>query len=211
MTILKRLFPHEGQTFFELFDEHAGRTLEAAKILRTMLHSPGNAEEYAKQVKAIEHDGDRITRTTIEMLQKTFITPIDRGDIHRLISRLDDVLDLIDSTAERLVLYDLNEIQADARDLADVLVNAVGEVHKAMIQLRDLRDGKAIFLIRSEVSRYEHEGDALIRRAVARLFREASDPIAVIKWKEIYEDLENAIDRCQDVANVIVNVALEYA
>jgi uncharacterized protein len=107
-------------------------------------------------------------------------------------------------------LYEFSDIQPDARDLADVLVNAVGEVHKAMTQLRDLRDAKAIVLIRAEVSRYEHEGDALMRRAVARLFREATDPIATIKWKEIYEYLESAIDRCQDVVNVLVNVALEY-
>jgi uncharacterized protein len=209
--MLRRLFPREGQKFFELFDQHAARTLEAAKLLRAMLHSPGELEEQAKQIKAIEHEGDHITRTTIETLQKTFITPIDRGDIHRLISRLDDVLDLIDSTAERVWLYEFGDIQPDARDLADVLVNAVGEVHKAMTQLRDLRDGKAIIRIRMEVSRYEHEGDALMRRAVARLFREASDPITAIKWKEIYEYLESAIDRCQDVANVLVNVALEYA
>lgn len=209
--MLRRLFPQEGQRFFELFDQHAGRTLEAAKLLRAMLRDPHDPEAQAKQIKAIEHEGDHITRETIETLQRTFITPIDRGDIHRLISRLDDVLDLIDSTAERVWLYEFIDIQPDAQDLAAVLVNAVGELQKAMTQLRNLRDGRAIILIRMEVSRYEHEGDTLMRRAVARLFREATDPIAVIKWKEIYEYLESAIDGCQDVANVLVNVALEYA
>lgn len=210
--MLDRIFPREGNEFFGFFEKHAAKTLEAAKLLSSMFQAPGDRQDQARQIKAVEHEGDQITHRTIEILHQTFITPIDRGDIHRLISRLDDILDLIDATSERLWLYDIESIQPEARDLAEVLVNAVAEVLKAMTQLRNLKDRNAIIQTCMEINRYENEGDALIRRAVARLFRDnRSDPIAVIKWKEIYDYLENAIDRCEDVANVLEGVALEYA
>lgn len=209
--LLRALFPREGQEFFELFDRHAIKTLEAARLLRSMLQQPGDIGDQARQIKAVEHEGDQITHHTIETLHQTFITPIDRGDIHRIISHLDDILDLIDSTAERLWLYELRDVQADARDLADVLVNACVEVCKAMTHLRDMKNRPAIIATCTEINRLENEGDALIRRAVARLFRDQPDPVLIIKWKEIYDYLEDAIDRCEDVANVIEGVALEYA
>ena len=209
--MLRRLFPREGNEFFEFFERHAAKTLEAARLLHSMLLQPVDIADQARQIKEVEHEGDQITHRAIEMLHQTFITPIDRGDIHRLITRLDDVLDLIDSTAERLWLYELREIQSDARDLSQVLVNAVAEVCKAMTQLRNLKDRQAILNTCMEINRYENEGDALIRRSMARLFRDSPDPILVMKWKEIYDYLEDAIDRCEDVANVLEGVALEYA
>jgi uncharacterized protein Yka (UPF0111/DUF47 family) len=145
------------------------------------------------------------------MLHQTFLTPIDRSDIHELISRLDDILDLIDSTAERIWLYQLRMVEPEAISLATVLINAVAEVQKAMTQLRNLTDRGGIIRTCMEINRYENEGDQLIRKAVARLFNENDDAIHVMKWKEIYDYLEDAVDRCEDVANVLEGVALEYA
>lgn len=209
--MLAWLFPREGNEFFDFFERHTACTVEAAQALKGMLDDPSGAETQARRIKEIEHEGDQITHHAIETLHQSFLTPIDRGDIHRLITRLDDILDLVDSTAERLWLYDLREIEPEARSLGDVLVNATLEVQRAISGLRNLKDRDAMIRTCMEINRYENEGDALIRRAVARLFQEARDPIHVIKWKEIYDYLEDAIDRCEDVANVLEGVALEYA
>lgn len=206
-----RLFPTEGKVFFELFERHAGKTLEAARLLRTMLNTPGNLADQAHRIKEVEHEGDTITHRAVEILHRTFVTPIDRGDIHRLISRLDDVLDLIEATSERVWLYGITEADRDACDLADVLVSATNEVSRAMSGLRNLKDRDAILQVCMEINRYENEGDTLLRRAVARLFQESKEPLMVIKLKDIYEFLEDAIDRCEDVANIVEGVALEYS
>ena len=209
--MLASLFPRGGSEFFDFFERHVAKTLEAARLLRAMLEDSKDAERQAAQIKSIEHDGDQITHRAIEMLHQTFLTPIDRGDIHRLITRLDDILDLVDSTAERIWLYQLQVSEPEALSLASVLINAVSEVQKAMTQLRNLKDRTAIIKTCMEINRYENEGDQLIRKAVARLFREERDAIRLLKWKEIYDYLEDAVDRCEDVANVIEGVALEYA
>ncbi len=209
--MLASLFPRGGTEFFNYFERHAAKTLEAARLLRDMLSDPKEAEKDAERIKSIEHEGDQITHRAIEMLHKTFLTPIDRGDIHELISRLDDILDLIDSTAERVWLYQLREPDPDVLNLVSVLINAVTEVHKAMTQLRNLKDREGMIRTCMEINRYENEGDQLIRKAVARLFNEERDAIHVMKWKEIFDYLEDAVDRCEDVANVLEGVALEYA
>jgi uncharacterized protein len=206
-----RLFPSEGKVFFELFERHAGKTLEAARLLQAMLNNPVDLSDQARRIKEVEHEGDVITHRAVELLHRTFVTPIDRGDIHRLISRLDDVLDLIDASAERIWLYGIDSVDRDACDLAGTLVNAVSEVSRAMVGLRDLKNREALLQVCMEINRYENEGDTLLRRAVARLFQDSKEPLMVIKWKDIYEFLEDAIDRCEDVANVVEGVALEYS
>ena len=209
---LSRLLPASGgEQFFDLFEQHAERTREAATLLAVMVRDGADPERQAELVKLAEHAGDEITHTVIERLHQTFITPIDRGDIHELISRMDDVLDLIEASAERISLYGIRIMEADARELATVLEQAVVEMGAAVRGLRDLRDRPSLIAHCTEINRLENVGDQLLRRAVARLFRESSDPIHVIKWKEIYDYLENAIDRCEDVANVIEGVALEYS
>ncbi|HEX7406511.1 MAG TPA: DUF47 family protein [Candidatus Binatia bacterium] len=206
-----RLFPSEGKVFFELFERHAGKTLEAARLLQAMLNNPVDLSDQARRIKEVEHEGDVITHRAVEILHRTFVTPIDRGDIHRLISRLDDVLDLIDASAERIWLYGIDSVDRDACDLAGTLVSAVSEVSRAMVGLRDLKNREALLQVCMEINRYENEGDTLLRRAVARLFQDSKEPLMVIKWKDIYEFLEDAIDRCEDVANVVEGVALEYS
>jgi predicted phosphate transport protein (TIGR00153 family) len=207
-----RLLPASGgEQFFDLFEQHAERSREAAVLLGGMLRDCADQEQQAARVKSVEHEGDEITHAVIERLHQTFITPIDRGDIHELISRMDDVLDLIEASAERLALYDIRTIEPEARELAEVLEKAVTEMGAAVGTLRDLKNHPRLLAHCTEINRLENVGDALLRRAVARLFRESRDPIHVMKWKEIYDYLENAIDRCEDVANVIEGVALEYA
>ena len=209
--LLSRLLPSSNAAeFFDLFEQHAARSREAAALLGRVLHDGVDPEEQAARVKAVEHQGDEITHTVIERLHQTFITPIDRGDIHELISRMDDVLDLIEASAERIALYDIRTMEPEARELGDVLEKSVEEMEAAVRTLRDLKDRPRLLAHCTEINRLENVGDQLLRRAVARLFRESRDPIHVIKWKEIYDYLENAIDRCEDVANVIEGVALEY-
>ena len=209
---LARLIPESGGAqFFDLFEQHAERTREAAALLAAMVCEGADPEKQAELVKMAEHAGDEVTHAVIERLHQSFITPIDRGDIHELISRMDDVLDLIDASAERIWLYGIRTMEADARELARVLEQAVVEMGAAMRCLRDLKDRPRLLAHCTEINRLENVGDQLLRRAMARLFTGGADAIHVIKWKEIYDYLENAIDRCEDVANVIEGVALEYS
>ena len=210
--LLARLLPASGgEQFFDLFEQHADRTREAAGLLRAMVREETDPEKQAELVKMAEHAGDEITHAVIERLHQTFITPIDRSDIHELISRMDDVLDLVEASAERIWLYDIRAMEPDACELADVLEKAVVEMGAAVRGLRDLRDRPRLLAHCTEINRLENVGDQLLRRPMARLFRESRDAIHVVKWKEIYDYLENAIDRCEDVANVIEGVALEYS
>jgi uncharacterized protein len=206
-----RLFPSEGKVFFDYFEQHVAQTREAAQLLRAMLAVPGDFAAQARRIREVEHEGDHITHRAVETLHKTFVTPIDRGDIHRLISRLDDILDLIDAVSERFWLYAITTVEAEAVQLADVLIEALTHVHRALVGLRNLKDRDALLRHCMEINRCENEGDTLVRAALARLFSTNKDPVAIIKWKDIFELMEDAIDRCEDVANVLEGVALEYS
>ncbi|MFN8542652.1 MAG: DUF47 domain-containing protein [Candidatus Binatia bacterium] len=208
---LARLLPGgDSGLFFDLFEQHAACTREAAALLAAMVREGGDPQVHAERVKDVEHQGDEITHRVMEKLHQTFITPLDREDIHEIISRLDDVLDLVYASSERIWLYGIRAMEPGAQELADVLLKAVEEVGAAIRELRDLKNSQRLKAHCTEINRLENEGDQLLRRAVARLFEHSADPIHVIKWKEIYEYLEDAIDRCEDVANVIEGVALEY-
>jgi predicted phosphate transport protein (TIGR00153 family) len=165
----------------------------------------------AARIKEIEHETDVITHACVERLHKTFITPFDRDDIHRLITRMDDVMDYIDSAAIAVMLYELTDMTPPVRELADVLVRSTESVAVAVSGLKNVKQSKAILDACIEVNRLENEGDEILRGALAELFRGAKDPLLVLKWKEVYEALENATDRCEDVANVIEGVVLEHA
>lgn len=206
-----RLLPRESK-FFELFEQHAALTVDGCKEFLSMVATGANIPAKAKRIKEIEEATDRITHQCVEALHMTFITPIERDDIHRLITRMDDVMDFVEAASERIALYELTEMPTEVRDLADVLLRACGEIAQAVSGLRDMKNAHEVLKNCVDVNRLENEADAILRGAVARLFKEhKDDPIHVIKWKEIYETLETATDRCEDVANIIEGVVLEHA
>ncbi|MBI4229903.1 MAG: DUF47 domain-containing protein [Planctomycetes bacterium] len=208
--MLGRLLPRET-SFFDLFEKHAAITVQGAIEFQNLMADSSGTAHKCKRIKEIEHEADTITHACVEALHKTFITPLDRDEIYRLITKLDDVMDYIEAASERIALYDLTSMTQDAKDLASVLVRATQGVEEAIHGLRNLADAREIVRKCIEINRLENEGDAVLRTAVARLFREEKDPIQIIKWKEIYENLENATDRCEDVANIIEGIVLERA
>jgi hypothetical protein len=208
--MLRRLLPREDD-FFALFERHAALTVEGATEFQRLVSGDHNVGAIARRIKELEHETDVITHTCVERLHKTFITPFDRDDIHRLITRMDDVMDFIDSAAARIATYEVGDMTRPVQELADVLVKSTRALASAVAGLRDLKRPQAIIDACIEVNRLENEGDEILRSAVGRLFREAGDPLHVMKWKEIYEVLESATDRCEDVANTIEGVVLEHA
>ena len=205
-----RLLPKET-SFFDFFEQHAGLTIEGTKEFLSMVTTGANIAAKCRRISDIEHETDTITHRCVEALHKTFITPIERDDIYRLISKMDDIMDFVEAAAERIALYKLTVMPSDLRDLADVLLRASKELEQALKLLRNLQNAEAITKKCIDINRLENEADAILRAAVARLFDEEKDVLTVIKWKEIYENLENATDRCEDVANIIEGVVLEQA
>lgn len=208
--MLHWFLPRE-EDFFGFFERHAALTVEGAREMRRLIAGGQDVRALAARIKEIEHETDVITHGCVERLHKTFITPLDRDAIHLLITRMDDVMDYIESAAIAVMLYELTEMTAPAKALADVLVRATEAVAVAVAGLRNLRRSDDILEACIEVNRLENEGDEILRDALAELFRGATDPLLVLKWKEIYEALETATDRCEDVANVIEGVVLEHA
>ncbi|MBI2897410.1 MAG: DUF47 domain-containing protein [Deltaproteobacteria bacterium] len=205
-----RLLPRET-SFFDFFEQHAALTVEGSKEFLSLATTGANVGAKAKRIKEIEHEADVITHRCVEALHKTFITPIERGDVYRLISKMDDIMDFVEAASERMALYEITVMTDEVRDLADVLVRACEQLHEALRAMRNMKNADPILRACLDVNRLENEGDSLLRAAVARLFREDKDPVNIIKWKEIYENLENATDRCEDVANIIEGVVLEHA
>jgi uncharacterized protein len=204
-----RFLPRET-SFFDFFEQHAALTIEGSKELLSLVTTGANIPTKCRRISDIEHETDTITHRCVEALHRTFITPIDRDSIHRLITRMDDVMDFVEAAAERIDLYELTVMTQDVRDLADVLHRATLQVEVAMRGLRSMKEPQSTLKLCIDINRLENEADAILRRSVARLFKEEKDPIMVIKWKEIYESLENATDRCEDVANIIEGVILEH-
>ena len=205
-----RFLPRD-ERFYDLFEASVKKVLEGATQLEQLFKDFKEVPTRVKQIKDVEHEADLITHNTIEMLNRTFVTPLDREDIHNLISSLDDVLDYIDACAQRLNLYKIATTSEEALLLAVILVKSVREVEQAVYTLRRLKGTDTIMKNCIEINRLETEGDTVCRAAVAKLFEPENDPLEVIKWKEIYETLENAIDRCEDVANVLEGIALKNA
>ena len=197
--------------FFDLFSRHAALTVDGAGLLQTLLSDLTHVEEQAKRIKAVESDADRVAHQTLEMLHRSFITPIERGDIHRIVSRIDDILDYVEAASQRIWLYEIKESTPEAKEMARVLVSSTESVKLVVDALHNLKNPEAIRTACIEINRLENECDTLLRLATARLFKEERDPVMVIKWKEIYENIEDATDRCEDVANVIEGVVLENA
>jgi predicted phosphate transport protein (TIGR00153 family) len=203
-----RLLPND-RSFFQFFEQQGQKTVEGCKALLAMIDNPADLEAQAERVIQIEHECDDITHAVVESLHKTFITPLDRNDIYRLITKMDDIMDMVEAVADRFALYDVRQIPPDIGEMARVLVSSADHVLAAVSSLRDMKKPTAILEHCIEINRLENVADKILRGALARLFREEKDPISVIKWKEIYETLESATDRCEDVANIIEGVVLE--
>jgi len=162
---------------------------------------------YTGAMRLLPHDD--ITHGVVEALHKTFITPLDRNDIYRLITKMDDIMDLVEAASERMALYEITQTTKECVDLARCLVAGAEHVLAAVTGLRNLKNPKTVLEQCVEINRLENVGDALLRGALANLFREQKDPIVIMKWKEIYEILESGTDRCEDVANIVEGVVLE--
>lgn len=208
--MLTRLMPKSDE-FFDDFEKLAATTVDGTRLLKALLDDFTDVPRKVQAIKEVEHRGDDITHRAFERLHKNFITPFDRPEIHRLLSRIDDVLDLADAASERIGLYDVGTVLPEARDLAAVLVSAAETMQLAVRGLRDVKNPAQVLEACKQVNVYENQGDTLLRRAVANLFKSGQDPLFVMKWKEILDLMENAIDRSEDVANVIEGVVLEHA
>src|SRR5687768_9871015 len=202
------LIPKEVR-FFDLFERQSEYIIQAAGLLHEMAHNFHDARAKAHAIKEVEHQGDSITHEIVKRLNTTFITPIDREDIHALATRLDDVLDYIEASAERLVVYRIKEPTSACRAMSDVIVSTTHAMDRAIRCLRHMDPGFHEHAV--EVNRLENNADNLLRDSLAALFEEQGDPIEVIKWKEIYETMEIVTDRCEDVANVIEGIILKMA
>jgi hypothetical protein len=205
-----RLIPRD-EKFFDLFREQAANVVEGAKLLKDLLEDYTDVEQKRLKIERAESAGDEIAHHIMEKLNTTFITPMDREDIHALTSALDDILDLIYATAQRLHLYGVKSITEEAIALGNVVLRAADETAGLIDRMKDLRDVKNLKSRWIEVNRLENEGDKISRNAIAGLFEHEKDPIEVIKWKEIYEHLETATDKCEDAANIVEAVVLKNA
>jgi predicted phosphate transport protein (TIGR00153 family) len=201
------LIPRE-EKFFDMFVEDASNVLAAARTLESFFASYGDRERIAAQLRDLEHRGDQLSHDIGHRLESTFVTPFDREDIQDLISRLDDVLDLIEEVADTCVLYRIEEPTDVARQQAEIVTKQCVQIGDALQQLRHFKGLEGYWI---EIHRLENDGDQLARQGVAALFRNGGDPLDLIKWKDVYGLLENAIDACEDVANVIERIVVKHA
>ena len=205
-----RLIPRD-EKFFDLFRAQAANVVEGARLLKDLLEDYTDVEQKRMKIEKTESVGDEIAHKIMEKLNTTFITPMDREDIHALTSALDDILDYINGTAQRLQLYRVSSITPDAITLANVILRAAEETEALTDSMENYKDIKNLKSRWIEVNRLENEGDKVSRDAIAGLFENETDPIEVIKWKELYEHLETAIDKCEDAANIVEAVVLKNA
>jgi predicted phosphate transport protein (TIGR00153 family) len=203
-----RFMPKEGR-FFDLFNEHAEQIVLGSRELVALMAAGDDIQRRAYTIETIEKRADRITQTTIELLHKTFITPLDRDEIHQLITRMDDILDLMEDVSQSIFLYDVKQLTAEAQQLAEVCVLCAEQVKLAVGHLSNMDNAAAILKACEEIDRLESEADHIMRAAMAKLFRDEPDVRQVIKLKAIYELLETVTDRCEDVANIIEGIVLE--
>lgn len=201
-------FIPKNENFFEFFDNAANNIVSAARVLGEMFEEGSDTEEKAKLIKDLEHDGDTITHETIKTLHKTFITPIDREDIHALITELDDAMDFIDSVASRYHLYKMHSPPPEVKELTEIIFKSAEETVRALSYLEKF--DKTIHHICIELNSLENEADRVVRSAIAKLFEEEKDPIQVIKWKELFETLEDTADKFEDIANTLEGIVVKH-
>jgi uncharacterized protein len=201
----------KDKKFAVLFEQSAHNAVKTAHQLKDMVYNWENIEERLIIITDLEHDGDAVTHQIMAELHRSFITPFDREDIALLAHSLDEVTDYIHSSADMMILYRVGQPTSRARELADIIVQAAAEVEQAVSEVHDRIDRERLLKRCMEINRLENDGDSVYRAALAELFSDSTDTASLIKWREIYEHMEMAIDRCEDIANVLEGVALKYA
>ncbi|MGB7574125.1 MAG: DUF47 domain-containing protein [Thermodesulfobacteriota bacterium] len=204
------LIPKEKK-FFALFEQGTQNAVKIAQQLKDMLSIWENVKERVGVINDLEHQGDAITHQIFDQLHRSIITPFDREDIALLAHSLDDVADFIHAAADAMLLYKIERPTNRARELADIVVQAVAEVEKAVSEMHDRIGRKQLLKRCVEINRLENLGDIVYRSAMAELFDDSANYATLIKWREIYNHMESVIDRCEDIANILEGVAIKYA
>lgn len=200
-----RLIPRD-EGFFVLFNELAKRLKEAARLLNLLFAEPEKLDQYVAAIKTVEHEADVLTHDVRARIDRSFVTPIDREDIHLLATELDDVIDLLDGTARRVAMFHIAESRAPARKLSETIARAADHIEAGVAAIKK----PAVVSQKSrEIKRLEEEGDAIYQDAVGELFRGKPDALEVMKWKEVYDTLERALDQCQGVGHVLESISLK--
>jgi len=204
-----RLIPRD-EKFYDLFEELACKIEEGGKMFSDILDNYEHSEAKIAKLKEIEHGADIITHRTYEKMHRTFLTPLDREDIYNLVNKMDSVLDMIEAAAVRMQLYKIKKPADEIKELARILNLAIGKIKKIVHALRDKKRSQEILEDCVEINTLENEGDIVLRMTMARLFEREKDPIELIKWKEIFERIEESIDVCEDVSNIIEGIVLKH-
>jgi predicted phosphate transport protein (TIGR00153 family) len=206
MARLSQLFAPKEREFFDLFEEAGANIVRAAELLERMLEHWPDQGELSRDVLVCEHEGDRITHDIIQRLNSTFVTPIDREDIYALASALDDIVDYIEEVADFMGLYRIEAPMTQAQQLARVLHQSCRALCQAMPRLRTFKDIRHFTV---EINRLENDGDRIVREALASLFDHGTDPMVVIRWKDIFDRLEDAVDSTETVANILEGIVIK--
>jgi uncharacterized protein Yka (UPF0111/DUF47 family) len=201
------LIPRD-EGFFKLFNQLAAKMKEAAELLTTMFAKPEQLQHYKAEIKKVEHEADSVIYEVMTRLDRSFITPLDREDIYRLAQELDTVVDLIDGTARRAVMFHIRESRPHAVRLAGLLQQAVNELEQSVTHVKDRRE---VAQHTRAIKKLEEAGDTAYAEAIGELFEGRPDPLDVIKWKEVYDTLENALDRCQTASVVLESISLKHS
>lgn len=204
-----RLIPRE-EKFFDLFEELAEKIEEGVKFFLAMVEKYDYSAENIARLKQIEHEADIITHTTYEKMHKTFLTPLDREDIYALVNKMDSVIDMIEAAAMRLHLYKVKDVSEAIIELAKILDKSVNKIKIIVHGMRDMKNARRILDACVEINTLENDGDVVLRMTIAQLFEQEKDIFELIKWKEIYERLEEAIDVCEDVSNIAEGIVLKH-
>lgn len=202
-----QLIPRDNQ-FYDLFAQVASKMSGSATLLHELFKDPKKLDQNVAQIKTLEHEADNLTHDTIDRINRTFVTPFDREDIHSLAGHLDEVVDLIDGTARRVSIFHITEARPQAVVLSEVLMRATRCIEDTV---KKMKDPKSVTAANRQLKMLEEEGDALYHEAVEKLFSAATDPMEVMKWKELYDKIEDAIDQCEDVGNTLQSIALKNA
>jgi len=202
-----KLIPRDAE-FYDMFAQVAARLTGSATLLHELFKDPDKLEQHVAAIKVLEHEADNLTRETIDRIDRTFVTPFDREDIHELAGELDDVVDLIDGTARRAAIFHITESRQHGIGLTEVLLRSARCVEDTV---RKMKDPAAVGAGNAQLKALEEEGDALYHEAMEVLFSSGTNPIDVIKWKELYDKIEDAIDQCDDVGSVLRSISLKNA